>query len=243
MIKKVEGIIIKEIPYKETSKILTIFTKEEGIIGVIAKGCKRIKSPLNAVSNKLTYGIFHLNYKKELSTLIEVDVLNTFISIRKDITKISYVSFLTDLATQVYKHENNNDIYNLYINSLIKINEGFDYLVISNILELKLLDFLGIRPVIDKCTICGNTNNIATISSYKGGYLCSKCLNNDFIYDKKTISLIRMFYYVDIAKINKIKIDAKIKKEINQFIDDYYDRYAGLYLKSKEFLKNLEKIS
>ena len=33
-----------------------------------------------------------------------------------------------------------------------------------------------------------------------------------------------------------------LKKEIDTFINDYYDRYSGLYLKSKEFLKNLEKI-
>ena len=30
-----------------------------------------------------------------------------------------------------------------------------------------------------------------------------------------------------------------IKRELHQFIDDYYDRYSGLYLKSKEFLKKL----
>ena len=52
-----------------------------------------------------------------------------------------------------------------------------------------------------------------------------------------------MFYYVDISKISKTEISLNIKKEINEFIDDYYSRYTGLYLKSKEFLKNLNKIS
>ena len=31
----------------------------------------------------------------------------------------------------------------------------------------------------------------------------------------------------------------EVKDEIRSFIDDYYDRYSGLYLKSKEFLKKL----
>ena len=32
--------------------------------------------------------------------------------------------------------------------------------------------------------------------------------------------------------------------EVNRFIDSYYDRYTGLYLKSKEFLnKNVTKAS
>ena len=149
MIKKVEGIIVKEIPYKETSKILTVLTKD-GMIGIISKGCKRMKSPLSAVSNKLSYGVFHINYRENLSTLIEVDIIDTLSQIRKDITKISYVSFLTDLTIQVYKHEKNKEIYDLYINSVLKINEGYDPMVIANILELKLLDYLGIKPIIDR---------------------------------------------------------------------------------------------
>ena len=51
-----------------------------------------------------------------------------------------------------------------------------------------------------------------------------------------------MFYYVDIGKITKLDISDRVKYEINTFIDDYYDRYAGLYLKSKNFLKNLNKL-
>ena len=31
-------------------------------------------------------------------------------------------------------------------------------------------------------------------------------------------------------------------KEISEFLDEYYDRYTGLYLKSKEFLKMLKKL-
>ena len=48
-----------------------------------------------------------------------------------------------------------------------------------------------------------------------------------------------MFYYVDISKIEKLEISENIKKELNMFIDDYYDRYSGLYLKSKQFLNKI----
>ncbi len=243
MLKKVEGIIVSEVDYKESSKIVNIFTLEYGIIGCIARGSKRIKSNLSNVTSKLTYGYFHLNYKDTgLSTIMEVDVIDNFKNIRKDIKKISYASFLTELVTQVFKHENNIGIYNLYIEGLKKINDGFDPLVITNILELKLLDNLGIRPVIDSCVSCGNINGIVTISSYKGGYLCNNCYQNEKIVHTKTIKLIRMFYYVDISKIEKIDISDAIKNEINEFIDDYYDRYSGLYLKTKSFLKNINKI-
>ena len=64
---------------------------------------------------------------------------------------------------------NDRQIYELLIASLKKIDEGYDYKVIANIFELKMLDFLGIRPVVDECVNCGSKHDIVTISSYKGG--------------------------------------------------------------------------
>ena len=239
MIKKVEGIVISEVPYHETSKIINVLTKADGIIGIVARGAMRPKNPYMGLTNKLTYGYFYINYRDNLSSLIEVDLINNFKNIKKDLLKMSYSIYLTDLVNQVYKHEQNKEIYSNYVASLIKINEGFDPLVITNILELKMLDYLGIRPCIDKCVNCYNTSDIVTISSYRGGYLCKNCLNNEKIVNIKTIKLLRMFYYVDISKIEKLEISENIKKELNMFIDDYYDRYSGLYLKSKKFLNKI----
>lgn len=241
---EVEGIIISELSYGETSKIINILTKEKGIIGIIAKGAKQLKSDLRSVSERLTYGKFNIYYKQDkLSTLISVDVIDTFKNIKKDLKKISYATFLIDLSEQVYKQNQREEIYDLLIESLIKINSGFNEIVITNIIELKYLDFLGVMPIIDACSICGSTNNIVTINATSGGYICQNCYQNEYMVSEKTIKLIRMYYYVDISKITKMEVSEKTTNEINKFLDDYYDKYTGLYLKSKSFLKDLNKIS
>ena len=163
-----------------------------------------------------------------------------------DLNKMNYSVYLLELSVQVYRHDSNSNIYNLLISGLKKIDNNFDYQIISYIIELKLLVYLGIKPIVDKCVNCGNKNDIVTISSYKGGYLCKKCIGNEKIYNIKTLKLIRMFYYVDLDKISKINISDNIKKELNLFINDYYERYSGLYLKTKEFIEkyiNLGNIS
>lgn len=243
MIEKVEGIILNVRSYGETSKILSVLTKEHGIIGIIAKGSKSIKSDLRSVTDKLTYGVFHIYYKEnKLSNLTSVDVMDSFRKIKSDITAISYASFLLELTEQVYKQNQDTMIYELLIAGIKKINEGYDPLVITNILELKYLSFLGVMPILDACSICGSTVSIATLSSVRGGYVCRNCLKNETIVSNHTIKLIRMFYYVDLAKISKLDIQNHSKREINQFLDEYYNEYTGLYLKSKDFLKNISKV-
>lgn len=236
---EVEGIVIDEKPYKESSKILNIITKEKGVIGVIAKGSKRLKSPLRSVSERFCYANFNISYKENnLSTLISADVINPFRNIKKDIIKVSYLNFLSELTNGVIKQNDDKRIYDIYLSAILKIEEGFDPMVITNILELKYLSFLGVSPKLNGCVICGN-ENVVTVSSDKGGFVCKEHVLNDYIVSDKTIKLIRLLEYVDISKISKLDVSDEVKKEINNFIDDYYDRYTGLYLKSKTFLKSM----
>lgn len=239
---KLEGVIISDKPFKENSKILDIIVKEKGVISVISKGCKKLKSELRSASEKFCYASFNIIYKEgKLSTLVSADIINSFKNIKKDIEKISYVNFISDLTNQVIKHSYNESIFDIYIGALLKIEEGFSPSLITNILELKYLDFLGISPVFDCCSVCGR-ESVVTLSSYKGGFVCNEHKEDEYIVSTKTIKIIRMLKYVDISKISKLDVSDVVKKEINTFIDEYYDRYSGLYLKSKDFLKNIVKL-
>lgn len=242
-IEEVEGIVLSETNYSESSKILNVLTKEHKTIGIISKGCRNMKSKLRAVSRKMMYGKFHIYYKENgLSTLIGVDVINSFNHILTDLTKISYASYIIDLIIQVTKQNEEDNLFDLLKATLLKIEEGYDAHVLMSILELKLLDYLGVKPMIDGCSYCGSTKNIVTLNSTAGGYVCANCYTDQGMVSDKAIQLIRMFYYVDIEHITKLDVSSKVLKEINFFLDDYYDRYTGLYLKSKKFLKELEKI-
>lgn len=238
MLREIEGIIFKETPYGETSKIINVYTKE-GFIGIMCKGAKSLKSPFRATTLKFTYAKFNIYYKEsKLSTLVSVDVIDFLSFIKSDIVLLSYVNYLTELTEQIVKQTSDN-VYDDYVNTILKINEGLDPLIMCNIFEIKGLDYLGVGLNLDSCVGCGAKVNILTIDGDRGGYICSKCYQNEYIVDKKAIELLRMYYYVEIKSISKLKISEKVKNEINNFLNVYYDRYTGLYLKSKNFLKKL----
>ena len=238
MQEKVCGIILSVSDYKESSKIINLYTKEHGLIGLIAKGAKGLKSNLRATTLPYTYGYFYIYYKEnKLSLLTQVDVIDNFINIRQDIKLISYMAYICDLTYQVVKQNDATEIFDMLISALNKINNNLDPLIITNIIELKYLDYLGISLNLTSCIKCGSIKDIVTIDGDEGGYICKNCHTNEV--NQKAIKMIRMYYLVDINSITSIKVSDVVSKEINEFINSYYDRYSGLYLKSKDFLNSI----
>lgn len=242
-IESIEGIVLSEVNYSESSKILNVLTREYGLIGIMSKGCRNIKSKLRGVSRKLIYGTFNIYYKESgVSTLISVDLINSFSKTMMDLERISYSSFILDLALQVVRQNNDSSVFDLLKISLIKIEEGINPLVITNILELKLLEYLGVKANLDSCSLCGSTKNIVSLSGVDHGFVCGSCHTNQRFTDADTIKTIRLYDIVDISTINKIDVDKKVINEINIFIDEYYEKYTGLYIKSKEFIKQINRL-
>ncbi len=243
-IESCEGIILSETNYSESSKILNVFTKEFGLIGIMSKGCRGMKSKLRGVSRKLIYGTFHFYHReKGVSTLIGVDVINSFNNTLTDLERVSYSSFILDLSLQVIRQNDDPEIFDLLIDTLTKIEEGFNPLVMTNIIELKILDYLGVSPSIDSCGLCGSNKNIVTLSADASGYICGDCYKNEVLVSDKTIKMIRMYYYVDIKNITKLSVSDEVSFEINRFLDEYYDKYTGLYIKSKDFIKKIQVLN
>lgn len=242
MLKKIRGIVVSEVPYKDSSKVLNILC-EEGVIGVVSKGCKRINSPLRVISNKLTLGEYVIYYNEsKLSTLKEGSVIDNFNNIKNDLNKISHATYITDLVNQVMKQNADPTVFSLYLSALKKIDEGINETVVMNILEIKLLDYLGVGINLNGCAKCGSTREIVTIDPDVGGYICKNCYTNEIIYDERVRKMLRMYYLVEIDSIKELKIKDYVIDSINKFLSVYYDRYTGLYIRSKEFLDRNIKI-
>lgn len=58
MLKKQDAIVLKSIDYGETNKIVTLFTKEDGKLAVLAKGAKKPNSRFAAVTQPFVYGSY-----------------------------------------------------------------------------------------------------------------------------------------------------------------------------------------
>ncbi|PTY83354.1 DNA repair protein RecO, partial [Heyndrickxia sporothermodurans] len=245
MLQKCEGIVIRSTDYGETNKIVTVYTREFGKIGVMARGAKKPNSRLSAISQIFTYGYFLIQTSTGLGTMQQGEMISSMRTIREDIFKTGYAAYIVDLLDKGVDDKNPNPfLFELLMQTLNYINDDYDNEIITNIFEMKMLNVLGLYPVMDQCAICGNQDGKFAFSIRENGLICHRCFERDpyrISLSQSTLKLLRLFYYFDLSRLGQISVKEETKKELRMIISMYYDEYSGLHLKSKKFLEQIDK--
>ena len=139
-----------------------------------------------------------------------------------------------DLVYQIVSENNNKNLFPLLEQGLIKINDGLSPELISNIIELKLLKYLGVNLNLSNCVLC-NSPDIFNLDIDNGGVICKNCYHEGYVFNNKTIKLLSLMEQLDLSKITNLEItDESIFMEVNDFLHEYYSTYTGLYLHDKK---------
>jgi len=245
MLQKCEGIVIRTTDYGETNKIITLYTREWGKLGVMARGAKKTNSRLSSITQLFTHGYFLVNRGTGLGSVQQGEIISSLRGIGEDIFLTAYASYIVELTDKCTEDRKPNPFqFELLFQTLTYLNEGYDPDVLMNIYEMKMLNVLGLHPILNQCSVCGNTDGHFSFSIREGGLLCHRCLGVDpyhFKISPATVKLIRLFYYFDLSRLGNISVKEETKAELKKVISAYYEEYSGLYLKTKKFLKSMEQ--
>ncbi|MHC0035875.1 DNA repair protein RecO [Pseudoneobacillus sp. C159] len=243
MLQKCEGIVIRTADYGETNKIVTLYTREWGKIGVMARGAKKPNSRLAAITQLFSYGYFLIQKGSGLGNLQQGELISTFRGVREDIIITAYASYILELADKCTDEKKINPyFFELLYQTLNYLNEEYDPDIMIHIFEMKMLNSLGLYPNLNGCAICGQTDGHFSFSIRENGFICHRCLEKDPYHFKisiATLKLLRIFYYLDLSRLGTISVKEDTKKELKTVIDAYYEEYSGLHLKSKRFLNQM----
>ncbi|MFC0188146.1 DNA repair protein RecO [Fictibacillus aquaticus] len=245
MIIKAEGIVIKTVPYGESNVIVTLFTREAGKIGVMARGAKKTKSRLSSVVQLFTYGMYVFQKGSGLGTLNQGEVLESFRSIREDLIKTSYSAYISELLDKVAEGNKKNPyLFEHFYQSLRFIDEGTDPEIITLLFEMKMLMIGGVKPQVSQCVQCGTQEGDFVFSVREGGFLCSRCMHQDPYHLKLSAGAVKILYLfsnLDISRLGNVSVKKETKKELRAVMDAYMEEYLGVFLKSKKFLNQLNQ--
>ncbi len=249
MLVKTEGIVLKNMKYKESDGILTVFARKLGKISVMARGARSSKSQHLAGAQPLCYSDFVLYKGKSMYTLNNVDPIHNHYKLREDLDALSIASFFIELVdTVTIEGQSNNRLFTLFVESLgaLERKEGDFSLHILRFL-LQFLKFSGYEPYLKSCNHCGTGNSPQWILNMEeGGILCQRCQNEipGMVkpLSKKAIRLANFLMVIDIEDLKELKVHPKLVKEL----EEVFKLYMMIHLdktsfKSLDFLRKIRK--
>ena len=242
-----QGIVLRAVKYRDKDLILTIFTRKYGKVSAIAKGAQGQKSRFLSASQLFSYNNYNLRKQKDMFTLYQADNIKSFYNISMDFESFSYASFIIKLVeANIVEGQPNNRLFELLAQTLFLYSEKIDNknLVLDAFL-LKFVDYMGYRPNLDRCTICGNNNlKYAVFSVEDGGLVCNNCNTQEKFFiklDQTTISLMQYILNNDIIVCSKAKVAEVLVRELFSLLKIYLVNYfENVSFKSLDLLKTLK---
>lgn len=246
LFQKCEAIVLRTTDYGETNKIVTLLTREWGKVAVMARGAKKPTSRLSSVTQLFTYGHYLVQKSRGVGSLHQGDIIDSLRDIREDLFATAYASYIVELTDKVTDEQKPNPyLFELMLQTLKYMNDGFDLEILTYIYEMKMLNIIGLYPSLDECAICKQSVGKFSFSVKEGGFLCDQCAVKDpyrISLSPAAVKLLRLFYYLDLSRLGKISVKKETKDELHRVISAYYDEYSGLSLKTRRFLTQIEQL-
>ena len=245
-----DAINLKSYPLSESDKIVVMYSKEKGLIKGVAKGVKKPKSKLGARMDSLVANRIMFNKGKNLSTICQAEAINTFSNNRKDIDKLFYSIYLSELvaAFGIEDDPSSPEVYELFYKALDRISNSKskkDVLIAVIKFQLKLMLVAGFGIELDSCLCCREQilNEDMYFSVQMGGVICKEC-NDTFKISKKLHYKIRDFlqameqfdfnYESDYDR----KATEKVCKVCYELLNNYIQTHTSKKIKSTNVIES-----
>ena len=173
---EVKGLVIRATDFKESDRIITIFTEEMGVVSATARGARSLKSRKMSSTMQFCYSSFILSKQKDYFYVKEASLIENFFDIRKSIEGLALAGYIAEVLSDVTVAEAERDLLRLSLNSLFAISEGKAPLEkIKAAFEIRAASILGFMPDVLSCSECGGKSGDFFFDIMGGSLLCYEC--------------------------------------------------------------------
>lgn len=172
------GVVLRETETRETDKILTLLTWEQGKIAVVARGARRKNCKFAAAAQSLAYSEWTLCQRKDWHYASDASTLELFGGLRGDLPALALGCYMAELteavcpeavpAPELLRHLLNG----LYALSALHKPPA----LVKPAFELRLLCLAGYEPLADACAVCGREDpENPVLDAVQGVIRCQSC--------------------------------------------------------------------
>ena len=195
----IQGIVLRVTDYNDRDALLTVLSRNHGMLTVKARGLRRKNSPLIAPCQLLAYGEFTLFEYKGQYTVNEAHSLELFQNLRRDLTRLSLGTYFAQVADVLSQEDlPNPELLSLLLNCLYGLSSlDIPEMKVKAVFELRAACLAGYTPDLFGCHICGNQKP-ERFDLSAGQLECRNCRSGDSngIRMPVTVSVLEAMRYI-----------------------------------------------
>lgn len=250
MIEKSDAIIIKSRKFRETSKLLTLYTRGYGKLNMIAKGSRSKNNKYGGSLETLNHisVIFYYYPQKEFHYISQVSINDFFHNIHNDIKKTMIALSIAEILNNtVHTNEKNEALFNLILDVFRALdNSNNDYIKYLVYFQIYFSKIMGYSPNFTFCVMCNKKieddykDDSVYLSFENGSIFCESCKNKVITPLKncspKIPAIIDKLENTYINNLSEIKIPYGLLNEVFAI----YHKYLKNHLLGMKDLKSLD---
>jgi DNA repair protein RecO (recombination protein O) len=186
MIVKAEAIVLKSMKYGETSRIVTMYTREFGKVSLMAKGARAPKNKFGAALDAMSHCdiVFYRKEQRDLHLLSQADVIQPYRGIVNDPLRLmTGFAILEFLHASVQGEEEHAALFDVLSDTLDALDSAATqpfHVLLRYLLQLAVA--LGIGTDFEHCVHCRaalddtrRRRSTMQFSIAHGGCTCDDC--------------------------------------------------------------------
>jgi DNA repair protein RecO (recombination protein O) len=240
-----QAIVLRNRLYKEHDKLVGLFSLERGRLTALAKGASRPSGGLRGLTQPFTQVNLSLaRGRGSLDVITQGEVERPFISLRQDLAKIAYASYMAELITlSMPEGKPSRSVFALLLAAFSLLDLDMAPPLVSCLFEIRLLGALGLAPHLDNCLGCGRglKGGSFVFSPARGGLLCVSCAGPapSPPLTAGAIMTMRHILREPLSRLPQLKIGPACLRELEQAIGPYVDYHLEYALRARALLQSL----
>ncbi len=240
---KTDGVVLREIEYKDNDKLLTVLTRDFGKLTVKARGVKSQRSKLKAGCQLFSYSEWVLTEYNGRYVATEVNAKELFSELQKDIERMYLATYFVQVCDVIAQEDDPNcEMLSLLLNCLYALSKlGKSQCLVKAVFELRAMCISGFMPDLRGCMVCGKIDcNRFNIT--QGVLQCATCSTGGDIrmpLSAGSLAALRYIVSCDPKKLFAFQLSDEALSELSGITESYLSTRLERGFSTLDFYKSL----
>ncbi|HBL41394.1 MAG TPA: DNA repair protein RecO [Ruminococcaceae bacterium] len=239
-----EGLILRESKTGEADRIVTVLTRDMGVVRAFVRGARSVKSTKLSATQLLSYSKISVFMNRDAYTIDEAEPIEVFFHLRSDMVRVSLAMYFCELLAELAPEGGDaSEILSMALNSLYLLNGNkLPTQQLKAIFELRLLSLTGYMPNLVACCQCKAYSTDKMYFSPSNGQLwCDRCQPNEFTrpLDIGVVTAMRHICYAEPNKLFSFKLSPAGLLSLEETVQNYLLAQTQRRYKSLDFYRSV----